>query len=69
MIASVPITITQKVNGISFRSAAVITHVLLVVHGVDHAARAEEQQRLEEGVGEQVEHRRAVGADAAAKNM
>ena len=27
-------------------------------------ARAEEQQRLEEGVGEQVEHRRAIGADA-----
>ena len=43
---------------------AVVTHVLLVVHGVDDAARAEEQQRLEEGVGEQMEHRRAVGADA-----
>ena len=43
---------------------AVVTHVLLVVHRVDHAARAEEQQRLEEGVGEQVEHRRAVSADA-----
>ena len=47
-----------------------LAHVLLVMHGVDHGARAEEQQRLEEGVGEQVEHRRAVGADTpAATNM
>ena len=44
--------------------AAVITHVLLVVHGVDDAARAEEQKRLEKGVREKVEHRRAVSADA-----
>ena len=64
VIASVPITITEKVIGISFRSAAVVAHVLLVVHRVDDAARAEEQQRLEEGVREQMEHRRAISADA-----
>src|SRR3546814_6846745 len=42
---------------------AIIAHVLLVVHRVDDRAGTEEQQRLEEGVREQVEHRRAIGAD------
>ncbi len=64
VIASVPAIIAQKVSGICFPQAAVIAHVLFVVHRVDHAACAKEQQRLEEGVGEQVEHRRAIGADA-----
>ena len=32
-----------------------LAHVLLAAHGVDHRARAEEQQALEEAVGEQVE--------------
>jgi hypothetical protein len=35
-----------------------------VVHRVDDRAGAEEQHRLEEGVGEEVEHRRRVDADA-----
>ncbi len=43
---------------------AVIAHILLVVHRVDDRPRAQEQQRLEEGMREQVEHRRSVGAHA-----
>ena len=38
-----------------------------MVHRVDDRARAQEQQRLEEGVGEEVEHRRAIGTDARRK--
>src|SRR3546814_9666312 len=47
-----------------FRSAPVIAHVLLVVHRHDHGAGAQEQQRLEEGVREQMEHRPAERAHA-----
>ena len=32
-----------------------LAHVLFIGHGVDHRAGAEEQQRLEEGVGEEME--------------
>ena len=56
--------------------SAHVAHILCVlvrlgrgvslVHGVDHAARAEEQQRLEERMGHEVEHpgRVRAGADA-----
>ena len=47
--------------------AAVIAHVLLVMHRMDDRARAQEQQRLEEGMREQVEHRGAIGANARRK--
>ena len=45
--------------------AAHLAHVLLAAERVNHRARAEEEQRLEERVRHQVEHAGAVRADAA----
>ena len=45
--------------------AAHVAHVLFTRHAVDHRARAEEEQRLEERVCRQVEDGGAEGADAA----
>ena len=45
--------------------AAVIAHVLFVMHRVDHRSCAKEQQCLEERVGEQMEHRRTRRANAS----
>src|SRR5260370_32265699 len=42
-------------------------HVLFAAHGVNHAARGEEEQRLEERMGHQVEDARRKRADAARK--
>ena len=44
--------------------AAHLAHVLLVAHRVDHRSGAQEQQRLEEGVRDEVEDRRLIGGGA-----
>ena len=44
--------------------AAIVPHVLFMVHGMDDRAGAQEQHGLEEGVRQQVEHRRRIDADA-----
>jgi len=54
----------QYVMGMYLRSPPHLAHVLLVMHGDDHRARCQEQQRLEEGVGHEVKNTRAVGRHA-----
>ena len=46
-----------------FGEPAHATHILLMVHAMDNRASAKEQKRLEEGVREEVEHGRFIGAD------
>src|SRR5260370_601889 len=47
--------------------AAHLANVLLSGHGVNHASCAEEQERLEEGMGHQVKNSGGEGADAEGK--
>ena len=47
--------------------SAHVAHILLAVAGVDHAARAEEEQRFEERVRHQVPDAGGEGADADAE--
>ena len=55
-MAKVAMNMVQWVIGNSPVQVAHVAHVLLAAHGVDDGTRTEEQQRLEEGVGEDVEH-------------
>ena len=56
----------QQVMGIFLREAAHVAQILLAGQRVDHAARAQEQQRLEERVGHHVEDAGGKGAGAQA---
>src|SRR5579864_3474594 len=50
-----------------FAEAAHVAHVLLAAHGVNHAARCKEEQRLEERVRHQVENACGKRSDAASQ--
>ena len=52
-------------DGDALAQAAHVAHVLLAGEGVDDGAGGEEEQRLEEGVGQEMEDAGRVGADAA----
>ena len=60
VIASVPIIIAAEGQRDLLPQPAIVAHVLFVVRRGDHRARAKKQHRLEEGMGEQVEHRHRI---------
>jgi len=59
-----PISIIAQVMGSRCASPPHLAHVLFVMQRVNHRARAQEQQRLEEGMRKEMEHGRAIGRDA-----
>ena len=48
-----------------FPKAAIVTHVLLMMHCMDHRSCAKEQQRLEECVRKEMEDAGRIGPDPA----
>ncbi len=66
-MATAPHSSVQKVIGIFCRKPPICSQVLFARQRVDHAAGAEEQQRLEEGVRHDVEHAGRIRADAEAE--
>ncbi len=51
-MAKTPVVMVQKVIGMRLCEAAHVAHVLLAGEGVDDGAGGEEEQGLEEGVGD-----------------
>ena len=64
--ASEPIRKVARVYGIDLRQPAHLADVLLPVQVMDDEPGGEEEERLEERVGDEVEHREPVGSDAGA---
>ena len=64
-MAMVAMVTTQNVTGNQLAQAAHAAHVLLAAHGVNHRARAQEEQRLEERMRHQVEDSGGVRGHAA----
>ena len=64
-----PTSEDANVTGIALPQAAHPAQVLFLVHPVDHRPGRQEHQRLVERVGDEEEHRHAVGAHPAAMNM
>ena len=64
-MAKTPIGHGPEGDGDALAEAAHDAHVLLAGEGVDDGAGGEEEQRLEEGVGHEVEDGGGVGGDSA----
>ncbi len=64
-MAMTPIVMCPEGDGDALAQAAHVAHVLLAGERVDDGAGGEEEERLEEGVGEEMEDPGGVRTDAA----